>query len=273
MFRMRCLLLVMMTTLGCKKVPYTDRRQLNLVPESFMNDLSVQAYRDVRQEGNIIQSGDSVEHMRAVAENIAAVTNRDDYKWRTTLFDDDDMVNAWCMPGGKIAFYTGILPVLKNEAGMAFVMGHEVAHAVLQHGAERMSQQLVALGGLAAVGLYITNRTEVEDTQAALILATLGIGTQVGVLLPFSRKHESEADEVGMMFMARAGYPPEEAIRVWNRMERQAGDGFNLAFLSTHPSYDTRRDDLRALLNKANNRYERNSHKLNGRNTQETIWN
>lgn len=256
---------------GCKRVPYTDRRQLNIVPEAFMNDLSVQAYREMRREGVVIDSGDSVTRMRRIANDISAVTNRDDFRWRTTLFDDDEMVNAWCMPGGKIGFYTGILPVLRNDAGMAFVMGHEVAHAVLQHGAERMSQQIVAMGGLAAVGLYITNRTEVEDTQAAMILAVLGLGAQVGVMLPFSRMHESEADRVGLMFMARAGYPPEESIRLWNRMERQSG-GLNIAFLSTHPSYDSRRSDLRARMAQANNRYEKNRHKLSGRNPLETVW-
>jgi predicted Zn-dependent protease len=270
---LRCLSVLLFTTVlvGCKRVPYTDRRQLNMVPESFMNDLSMQAYRDMRKEGTIISSGDSVTRMRRIADNISAVTNRDDFRWRTTLFDDDEMVNAWCMPGGKIGFYTGILPVLRNDAGMAFVMGHEVAHAVLRHGSERMSQQIVALGGLAAVGLYVTNRTEVEDTQAAMILAVLGLGTQVGVMLPFSRMHESEADRVGLMFMARAGYPPEESLKVWNRMERESG-GLNIEFLSTHPSYDSRRSDLRALMTRANTRYDKNRHKLSGQNPLEAVW-
>lgn len=249
---------------GCTKLPYTQRRQLNVVPENFMNELGVTAYREVRQSSGILTSGDDVDRMRRITGDISAVTGRDDYVWRSTLFEDDDVVNAWCMPGGKIGFYTGILPVLENEAGMAFVMGHEVAHAVMKHGAERMSQQLVALGGLTALGLYIDNRTEIEPRQSQLILAVLGLGAQVGIMLPFSRLHESEADQVGLMFMARAGYPPQEAIAVWDRMEASSGGGLSIEFLSTHPSYDTRRENLRGLMTRANKRYEENRSKRTG---------
>ncbi|MFT4975526.1 MAG: putative Zn-dependent protease [Myxococcota bacterium] len=249
---------------GCTKLPYTQRRQLNVVPENFMNELGVTAYREVRQSSGILTSGDDVDRMRRITGDISAVTGRDDYVWRSTLFEDDDVVNAWCMPGGKIGFYTGILPVLENEAGMAFVMGHEVAHAVMKHGAERMSQQLVALGGLTALGLYIDNRTELEPRQSQLILAVLGLGAQVGIMLPFSRLHESEADQVGLMFMARAGYPPQEAIAVWDRMEASSGGGLSIEFLSTHPSYDTRRENLRGLMTRADKRYEANRSKRTG---------
>ena len=257
---------------GCRKVPETGRRQLQLVPESIMNDLGAQSYREVRQDGTLITEGADAERLQKVADRIAAVADQDDYKWKATLFQDAETVNAWCMPGGKIGFYTGILPVLENEAGMAFVMGHEVAHAVLRHGAERMSQQLVAVGGLAALGLYINNRTEVEPDQAQLILAVLGLGAQFGILLPYSRLHESEADEVGLLFMARAGYPPQEAVKVWNRMEKDSGGGLSIEFLSTHPSYDTRRDNLQTWMPKANRKYEANRASLGSQDPLQRVW-
>ena len=163
------------------------------------------------------------------------------------------------------------LPTLENEAGMAFVMGHEVAHAVLNHGAERMSQQLIAAGGLTALDYYINNRTDLDGQSAQIILAVLGLGAEVGVMLPFSRLHESEADEVGLMFMARAGYPPEESIEVWNRMEANSTGSAPPEFLSTHPSYDTRREHLSELMTKANRRYKRNADAIN-RNTRAPLW-
>jgi len=256
---------------GCKKVPYTGRRQLNVVPEGIMNDLGVQAYKETRQSSRLITSGADADRLSAVSDRISEVAKRPDFKWRATLFDDDETVNAWCMPGGKIGFYTGILPVLKNEAGMAFVMGHEVAHAVLQHGAERMSQQLVAVGGLAALGVFINNRTDMDAQQATLVLAVLGLGAQVGIMMPFSRMHESEADEVGLMFMARAGYPPQESVKLWNRMEQSSG-GLDIEFLSTHPSYDTRRADLRSLMTRAEKKHAANADKLRGQDPLEAVW-
>ncbi|MEL6346343.1 MAG: M48 family metallopeptidase [Myxococcota bacterium] len=257
---------------GCRKLPETGRRQLNVVPNGYMNDLGVQSYRQVRRESNIITTGRDAEILEAVKDRIATAADNPDYKWRATLFRDNQTVNAWCMPGGKIGFYTGILPILENEAGMAFVMGHEVAHATLRHGAERMSQQLVTVGGLGALSLYLSNREAADPQMTTIVLSVLGLGAQVGVLLPYSRLHESEADRVGLMYMAKAGYPPQESIKVWNRMQKNSGGDNPLEFLSTHPSYQTRRQELNQRMGRANRLYENNRNRTNGRNVQQTIW-
>ena len=254
---------------ACSKVPVTGRRQFNLVPDDVMLPLGKSAYAEMLSDVTVVRTGDDAETLKAVGKRIAAVANQPKYKWRTSLIDDDETINAWCLPGGKIAFYSGILPVVRNEAGMAFVMGHEVGHAVAHHAAERMSQQLAVLGGLGALYLYMDHRTELSDEQKGLILAALGVGAQVGVILPFSRKHEKEADLIGLMYMARAGYPPGQAIKVWDRMEAATGGSSVPAFLSTHPSDETRKANLRDWLPRARKRYQRN--KLD-RDTTARLW-
>lgn len=264
-------LLLCAFVVGCRKIPETGRRQLTLVPDSYMTQLGVQSYRSVRQEGRVITETRDARILNEVKNRISRVAERPDYKWRATLFEDDETINAWCMPGGKIGFYTGILPVLENEAGMAFVMGHEVAHAVLRHGAERMSQQLAAVGGLTALNVYLNNRENADPQMNQIALAVLGLGAQVGLILPFSRLHESEADRVGMMYMAQAGYPPGQSVQVWNRMQ-QAGGGGSIEFLSTHPSYNTRRKNLNELMPKARKKYQNNRQKTQNRQPLEPIW-
>jgi predicted Zn-dependent protease len=241
--------------IGCSKVPVTGRRQFNLIPDDLMVPLGKSAYQDTLSTAKVEKSGDDAELLKKVGGRIAKVTG-EDYEWRYSLIDDDDTVNAWCLPGGKIAFYTGILPVLESEAGMAFVMGHEVGHAVAHHGAERLSQQLTALGGLAGLYLYLDKKTELTTTQKGLLLAAVGVGAEVGVLLPFSRKQEEEADLIGMMYMARAGYPPRQAGEVWDRMEAETGGSSMPVFLSTHPSNEGRKENLQEWLPKARRKYE-----------------
>ena len=163
------------------------------------------------------------------------------YDWEFNLIESKE-VNAWCMPGGKVVFYTGILPVCKTDLGVAVVMGHEIAHAIAEHGGERMSQGLITqLGG---IGLSLALQNKPKETQQ-LWMTAFGIGTQLGVMLPFSRLHESEADHLGLIFMAMAGYNPEEAVNFWQRMAAQKGGAAPPEFLSTHPSDQTRIRDLR----------------------------
>jgi len=178
------------------------------------------------------------------------------YKWDFNLVESDEM-NAWCMPGGKVVFYTGLLPVTQNEAGMAVVMGHEIAHAVADHGNERMSQgMLLNLGGMA---LEQAISSQPAATQA-LFMKSFGVGTEVGVILPFSRAHEAEADHLGLIFMAMAGYDPNEAVGFWERMAASKKEGAKSPqFLSTHPSDETRIGKIKELLPEAMGYYKKRS--------------
>lgn len=254
---------------GCSRTPVTKRAQLNLIPDGIMLPLGASSYTQMLEGVSKVKGTEDNQVLKRVGERISDVANEPKYDWQYTLIDDDETINAWCLPGGKIAFYTGVLPVLENEAGMAFVMGHEVGHATAHHGSERLSQQLAVLGGLAGLYLYLDDRTQLSDTQQGVILAALGVGAQVGVILPFSRMHEKEADVIGMMYMARAGYPPRQSLRVWDRMSEASGGGKVPAFISTHPSDERRQDNLRDWLDRAKKRFERN--KLD-EDTLATIW-
>lgn len=253
---------------ACAKVPYTGRRQYNVVPNGIMRGLGKSSYSDMLAEVKVQRKGDDAATLTKVGGRISAAANEPEFDWSYALIDDDT-VNAWCLPGGYIGFYTGILPVLENEAGMAFVMGHEVGHATAHHGAERLTQQLTMIGGLVGLEVYLANKTRLEPKERGVILAALGVGSYVGVLLPFSRMHESEADVIGMMYMAKAGYPPQESIRVWDRMAEIAGKNPLPAFLSTHPAHDKRQANLREWMPAAKKKYERN--KLSYDSTK-TLW-
>jgi predicted Zn-dependent protease len=255
------------TAVACYKVPYTERRPVSLVPDGMMRSLGRQSYSDMLQGKRILSSGADAAVLERVGKRISTVADQPKYDWQFSLIDENT-INAWCLPGGYIGFYTGILPVLQNEAGMAFVMGHEVGHATARHGAERLSQNLAIMGGLGALELYLTGSGKMSDDQRGMLLGALGLGAQVGVLLPFSRSHESEADVVGLMYMAGAGYPPEESIKVWDRMGKASGEG-GPSWLSTHPSNDARQDKLREWMPEAKKRYARS--KLPG-DMLETIW-
>lgn len=253
---------------ACAKVPYTNRRQFNLVPDGIMTGLGKSTYTTMLQGKSLQTAGQNHEVLTRVGGRISRVADKPSFDWQFRMIEEPE-VNAWCLPGGYIGFYTGILPVLRNEAGMSFVMGHEVGHATAKHGAERMSQNLALVGGLGVLELYLSGKEKLSDEQRGLVLGALGVGAQVGVLLPFSRAHESEADVIGLMYMAGAGYPPAESIEVWDRMAQLTGKGAVPTFLSTHPSHDKRQDNLREWMPQAMKRYERN--RLGG-DMLEAIW-
>ena len=247
-----------MVAIGCSRAPFTNRLQFNVVPDPLMVSLGEATYGEMLGRANVDRDTEDAKILKRVGKRISKVARKPSYRWRFALIEDDDTINAWCLPGGKIAFYSGILPVLRNEAGMSFVMGHEVGHAMAHHGAERMSQQAAVLGGLTAMYLYLDNKTDMPDRSRNILMAALGVGLEVGVLLPFSRAHEKEADVAGIMFMAKAGYPPEESIDVWTRMGQQAGRSALPTFMATHPSHKQRKKNLREWMSSAKKRFDRN---------------
>jgi predicted Zn-dependent protease len=236
---------------GCTTVEGTGRRQLMLVTEDQEQALGLDAYRQILADEKISNDSYMTGILRRVGERIAVVADRPDFEWEFNLIESEQ-VNAFCLPGGKIAVYTGILPIMKNEAGMAAVIGHEVAHAIARHSGERMSQHMSAtvVGELLAIGMQDASPGVRETT-----LQAFGVGTQVGVLLPFSREHESEADVMGLMYTAKAGYDPRESVRLWQRMKEASGKK-PPEFLSTHPSEDRRINELQDLMPKALKAYE-----------------
>lgn len=249
----RCRLLAIAVPLlliffGCATVPYTHRSQLILLSESEEMQLGVAAYQEVLKTEKIVHDPAFTEPLRRVGERIARVANKPEYNWEFNVIDDPSQVNAFALPGGKVAVYTGLYPVAEDEAGLAVVIGHEVAHALAHHGAERMSQGLVAQ--LAGVGLSVALGDASPATQSAVMQA-FGLGAQVGVLLPFGRAQESEADHIGLILMAKAGYDPAAALTLWQRMEAQAAGPSPPEFLSTHPGYQTRQENIRSWMPEA----------------------
>lgn len=245
------LAVVALVAVGCAQTPVTGRTQFMLVPEERDAEIGEQAYEQILAEETIAHNHPANEHLQRVGRRVAEVSERPDYEWEFTMVESDQ-VNAWALPGGKIAFYTGILPILENEGGMATVMAHEVAHALARHGAERMSQQVaIRFGG----ELLAASLGQMAPANRNLVLGAYGLGTTVGVALPYSRKHEAEADHIGLILMARAGYDPEEAVAFWSRMAEKAGDK-PPEILSTHPADETRIRNLEELMPEAKQIYE-----------------
>ena len=264
MLRFNLLVVLLLSLSACSTVPITGRSQLNLIPGSSMMSMSLQQYDEFLKEHKVSTDQQQTAMVKRVGANIQHAVERyfaasglsqhlSDYKWEFNLVEDKQ-VNAWCMPGGKVVVYTGILPVARTDAGLAVVMGHEVAHAIAEHGNERMSQGLLAQMGGVALSTALSTKT--AETQQ-LWMSVYGVGAQYGAILPYGRMQESEADHLGLIFMAMAGYDPNEAVTFWERMAAQKGGQAPPEFLSTHPSDATRIENIRRLIPEAMQQYKK----------------
>lgn len=240
---------------ACTTTPYTNRSQIMLISPEQETRLGATAFQQVKKESSIVAKPQVSGPVADIGRRIAAVADRPDYRWEFVVIDDPKTPNAFALPGGKVAVYTGLFPIAKTTSGLAVVMGHEVAHALARHGAERASQGMLAKTGGAILGAAVATQSP-GSAQAAMAL--YGLGTQVGVLLPWSRTQESEADHIGLILMAKAGYDPREALDFWQRMS-QAGGKKTAEFLSTHPGHDTRQSDIQRWLPEAIAIYERSA--------------
>lgn len=249
---------------ACSTVPFTGRSQLSLVDDATLQQEAALSYQQFLKDPKttVVTSGSDAAMVQRVGSRISTAINKyfkdngygDKYNfnWEFRLIQDPS-INAWCMPGGKVAVFTGLLPVTKTEAALAAVVGHEIAHAIAQHSAERVSQMLLAQAGGAAVGVATANKSE---TTQAIINQIYGVGGQL-TLLKYSRNQESEADRLGLIFMAMAGYDPNEAIGFWQRMSQaKEGGGAPPEFLSTHPSDATRINNIKKLIPEAMKYYK-----------------
>ncbi len=241
---------------GCRTTPITQRRQLLLVPESQEIQMGVAAYDEVKAKNKISTNAKYNEVIARVGQRLAEAARRQDlgtnFEWEFTVIADQTQ-NAFCLPGGKVAFYEGILPVCQNEGGVAVVMSHEISHALARHGGERMTQQMEVQGAGKIVQL-IAQRSAPDKEQ--VFMTAYNAGAKYGFVLPYSRKHESEADEMGIHIMSQAGYDPNEAPKFWERFAASHSGQKPVEFSSTHPSDENRAAALRELLPKASEEYQ-----------------
>ena len=250
-------LMLVFFLVACGTVPFSGRKQFTVIPASQMVSLGNDSYAQVLKQNKLSDNQQYTDQVRRVGSRISEAVEEyfsqegmadrlKDYKWEFNVLASDAM-NAWCMPGGKIAFYEGIMPVCQDDKGVAVVMAHEIAHAVARHGNERMSQQLsVQLGGMVLSEAL----EKEEETTKKLAMAAFGLGSQVGLLLPYSRTHEKEADELGLYFMAMANYDPRSAPEFWERMQAKGGSR-PPEFLSTHPHPENRIKNMQEHMQKA----------------------
>ncbi|MBI3555792.1 MAG: M48 family metallopeptidase [Deltaproteobacteria bacterium] len=245
---------------ACMTTPVSGRKALNIMPESEEIAMGESAYKDVLKKEKISHDSRLNAIVTRVGKRIAAVANKPEYQWQFVVIDSE-VQNAFCLPGGKIAVYRGIIPITKNEAGLATVMAHEVTHALARHGGQRITQNMELSLGMGIIQALLLrpgeNDTAADQQKRQMIMAGLGAGATVGIVLPFSRGDEAEADEVGQILMARAGYDPEESIRFWDRFSEATKGQSPPAFLSDHPSSPSRAQDLRDRLPTAKTEYER----------------
>ncbi len=245
---------VIAVIVSCAINPFTGKKTMAFVSNDQLFPAAFAQYIQVLSENKVITGTSDSDMITRVGQRIAVAAERwlnangyqgylDDYKWEYKLIESEQ-VNAWCMPGGKIAFYTGILPIAQNETGVASIMGHEVAHALANHGQQRMSSGILQQAGGVAVAVATGNESP-EKQQ--MWMQAYGLGSSIGGVLPFSRGHETEADKIGLYLMAMAGYNPDEAAELWKRMKANSGGQAPPEFLSTHPSNDTRIQNLQAL--------------------------
>lgn len=247
---------------GCATVPMTDRTQLRLLPDSELVRMSMDSYQEVLGQSRLSTDSAEVEPVRRVGQRLASAAERylterglstRNYQWEFNVIKDDAVANAWCMPGGKVAVYTGIFPYTQDDNGLAVVMSHEIAHAIANHGNERMSQAM--LTQLGEVALSSAMRNQPSRTKE-LFQLSYGVASQVGVLLPYSRLHESEADRIGLTLMAMAGYDPRAAVPFWQRMGEADGGRRPPELLSTHPAPRSRIENIERFLPEALEHYQ-----------------
>ncbi|MEM7549646.1 MAG: M48 family metallopeptidase [Bacteroidota bacterium] len=260
------LFLILFISNHCAEVPVTGRKQLSLISNDELIQASTAQYQEVLNQAKVSDNAEWTSWVKNSGNRIKKAVEEyfkergqsellDGYNWEFNLLDDNS-VNAWAMPGGKVAFYTGIMPICQSELGVAVVMGHEVAHAVANHGRERVSQQMAAQTGLSIASILLGGAG--ASASGDLLLQAAGAGTSLGIL-KFSRENESEADHLGLIFMALAGYNPEAAPKFWERMSANSGGQSPPEFLSTHPSHSTRIEDLNNWIPEAKQYYRKSN--------------
>lgn len=245
------LLLVTLIQLSCTTT-VTNRQQFNIMSDSQLNQMGEQAYKDIIKSSKLSKNRRLVRQIEEIGRKIAKASG-ENFPWEFKVIEDDKMVNAFCLPGGKIGVYTGILKVAKNNAGLAAIMGHEVAHAVLKHGGERMSQAMVI-----NLGLSLAQVAFKDSEHKQLIAGALGVGANYGILMPFSRNNEAEADRLGLEYMVKAGYDPYESVELWERMAKTGGNG-TPEILSTHPDPLNRASGLNRAIPKVIHLYNQSA--------------
>jgi len=250
--------------LSCATVPITGRKQLSIIPGTTMLSMSLQQYGEFLNSHKLSTNQKQIQMVKSVGIKIQKAVEKyfiennmseelENYSWEFNLVESKE-ANAWCMPGGKVVVYTGILPITRNENGLAVVIGHEIAHAIAGHGNERMSHGLaLQLGGIA----LSTAMAQKPEATRQLWMSAFGIGAQYGLMLPYSRLHENEADYLGLMFMAMAGYDPNTAVEFWEKMAQEKPGKAPTEFMSTHPSDETRINNMRKLIPEVMPYYEK----------------
>lgn len=240
------ILLICALLSSCVTLPETGQKKFLLTSVEDENKLGSDGYKEVLAKSKLANKSPNYAVLQRVGSRIASATGIKDFQWEYNLIESKEP-NAWCMPGGKIAVYTGILPYMKNEAGMAAVLGHEVAHATLRHAGQRMSEQMGTQIGLGLIGGTLFGNSPYKDQ----IMGAMGVGAGLAITLPFSRTHETEADTVGLRYMAEAGYDPREALEFWKRFSAETAGGAPPEFLSTHPGGPTRIQNIKKNLSSA----------------------
>ena len=244
------IILTVLITSACATTPVSNRSALILIPQSQEISLGKQSYDQILKKEKESEDANLTQIVSRVGQRIVAVSDMPKLDWEFKLIDSDKK-NAFALPGGKVAIYTGLLSVAKNEAGLATIMSHEIAHVIARHGAQRMTQQMLLQGAMLGAGLSMKN-----NTQRNIILSALGVGVLYGFTLPFSRSHESEADQIGLLYMARAGYDPNEALQFWQRFSKVKDGKAPPEWASTHPADTTRMQGLRSYLSRAKYDYQ-----------------